>query len=140
MIVEAPVGGVSSALAGEHERHRRQRAAVGDVELGPVERARPLVDRPGRLVGEQPTTVDEDGQVCEAVLHGLERADGHAELLTGHDVVDPEAQGGVGDADQRRGGEHLPAVEHGLELRRRAEDAAVAVAGRAVGERAPRRG
>ena len=93
------------------------------------------VDGPGRLVGEDAPAVDQHGQVGEAVLDRLERSDRHAELLPGHHVVDTQPEGGVGDADEGGRGEHLPAVEHGLEPGGRPQHPALARSGRAVGER-----
>ena len=73
-------------LGREHERHRHEQR----------------VGRPRRFVGQQAGTVDRGGDVGEPVLHGLERADGHAELTALLHVGDADVERALRQADERR--------------------------------------
>ena len=91
--------GLLGGLSREHVGHRREQ------RLGSAR----------RFVREQAPAVDRGGRVGQPVLHGLERADGHAELPALLHIGDADVERALGQAHQRGGGEHAPFVERPLE-------------------------
>ena len=73
-----------------------------------------LVGGPRRLADQQLRALDRGGDVGQPVGERLERADGHAELLSLLGVLHPELERGAGESHQRTGSEHAPLVDRPL--------------------------
>ena len=86
--LERLAGGERGGVAGQGLGHRHMGRRVGIV----------VRDRPRGAVHERAGELDRDAGVGEVVLHGLEAADGHAELLALLGVVDGEVEHPAGEA------------------------------------------
>ena len=105
VVMQAPVAGLTSRLGVEGTGQCRQlRRPVGLLGRGP-----------GRLPGQQATTVDAGGRIGQPVGHGLKRADGDSEGVPFLHVLHADLDGPGPHAGQGVGHQHQPLIPRLLE-------------------------